>query len=373
MRSSLIKYDWILFGAMILLFMVGVAMLISASAGDTVISSRLVRQVISFLIALVLYFIISAFPYHSLRRYAIPLYAVALIALVMVGQLAPVIRGTTSRLVLFGVQIQPSEFVKVSIVLLLAWLFAKYRANYITLIISAALILIATALIATEPDIGEAALVLIAWGILITYIGFPWRTILIIALLGTITFAGAWHWLFADYQKSRLLTFIDPTSDPLGAGYNVTQSIVALGSGGLLGRGLGHGPQSQLKFLPERHTDFILASIGEELGFIGVLLVISLYIILLWRIITIAQSTKDPFGQYLGTLIFVLLLISFFVSAGMNMGLLPVTGIPLPLVSYGGSSLVATMILLGIVQSVKYYGHWLKKPPAEFNEFQPTP
>jgi rod shape determining protein RodA len=369
MNITIRKFDWILSGTLVLLFSIGIAMLFSASLGDPLVFSRLIRQVFSFAIALTIYFIISAFPYHSLKRYVIPIYIIGLIALMFVGQIAPVIRGTTSRAELFGIQVQPSEFMKIAIVIILAWLFAKYSINRATIIVSAVLVTLASTLIATEPDIGEAALIMLLWGAFIIYIGVPWRTIGFLSLIGILVFFGAWHWLFADYQKSRLTTFMDPTDDPLGAGYNITQSIVALGSGGFIGRGLGHGPQSQLKFLPERHTDFILASVGEELGFVGICLIVSLYTILLLRIIKIAQSTKDPFGQYLASSIFILLLISFFISAGMNMGLLPVTGIPLPLVSYGGSSLVGTMALLGIVQSVKHYSHWLRKPPTELTEF----
>ena len=140
---------------------------------------------------------------------------------------------------------------------------------------------------------------------------------------------------------------------------------MALGSGRIVGRGLGHGPQSQLEFLPERHTDFILSSIGEELGFIGVFLILLLYGILLWRILRIAQTTNDNFGRLLATGTFTILLISLTVSAGMNMGLIPVTGIPLPMLSYGGSSLLSTFVLLGLVQSVHVYSKWAQSPPME--------
>ena len=149
----------------------------------------------------------------------------------------------------------------------------------------------------------------------------------------------------------------------------MVQSIVALGSGRLFGRGLGHGPQSQLKFLPEQHTDFIFASIGEELGFVGVTVVIILYAILLWRILVIARTTQDLFGQLLCVGTFLVFLLSFVVAVGMNMGLLPVTGIPLPLVSYGGSNLLSTFVLLGIVQSVRVYSKWVQAPPGEISSF----
>ena len=216
-----------------------------------------------------------------------------------------------------------------------------------------------------EPDIGEAALIITLWVAMMIFIGTPWRYLFSFGFLGAIGFWAAWYWMFVDYQKARIITFIDPTSDPLGAGYNVMQSIVALGSGGLLGRGLGHGPQSQLKFLPEQHTDFILASIGEELGFIGIALVFFLYTILLWRILKIARITQDPFGQYLAVGAFIMLLTSFFVSPGMNMGLLPVTGIPLPMVSFGGSNMVSTFIMLAVIQSIHVHGKWVQKPPSE--------
>jgi len=144
--------------------------------------------------------------------------------------------------------------------------------------------------------------------------------------------------------------------------------MVALGSGGWLGRGLGHGPQSQLQFLPERHTDFFLASLGEELGLLGVAVVLSLYTIVLWRILRVARTTQDKFGRLLAVGVFGLLLVSLLVGGGMNMGILPVTGIPLPLLSYGGSNLVSTFMLLGIVQSVYAYSKWVQAPPVEISQ-----
>ncbi|MEX2054880.1 MAG: FtsW/RodA/SpoVE family cell cycle protein, partial [Candidatus Andersenbacteria bacterium] len=278
-----------------------------------------------------------------------------------------VIRGTASRLALFGVQVQPSEFMKVAMVVSLAWLFAHHaRLTWQVFAKSVVLIAIPVVLIMLEPDLGVAMLLLSLWGALLIFLGLQIKAMIALGLLSGASFFAAWHWLFADYQRSRILVFLDPTSDPLGAGYNVVQSIVALGSGRLFGRGLGHGPQSQLQFLPEQHTDFIFSSIGEELGFIGVLVVVVLYAVVLWRILIIARSTRDPFGQLLAVSTFLILLVSFVVSAGMNMGLLPVTGIPLPLVSYGGSNLVTTFVLLGIVESVRVYSKWVQAPPTEF-------
>ena len=210
-----------------------------------------------------------------------------------------------------------------------------------------------------------AVLILLLWLAMIIFVGTSWRVISVLGVLGLAGTISAWQWLLADFQQARIHTFLNPAADPLGAGYNVVQSIVALGSGSWFGKGLGHGPQSQLQFLPEQHTDFILASLGEELGFLGIVLIVVLYVILLWRIIRLARITRDPFGRNIAVGTYLILLISFFINAGMNMGLLPVTGIPLPLISYGGSSLVATLLLLGIVQSIHAHNEWVREPPSE--------
>ena len=360
------SYDWIIIGTALLLTCVGLAMLFSASSEDSLFSARFIRQISSVSVAFGIFIIVSAFPYHSLKHYVIPIYILGLGGLLIVSQVGRSVRGTVSRLELHGVQIQPSEFIKIALIIVLAWYFARKKVISLSAVLySAALVGLATTLVALEPDIGVAALIMTLWIVMMIFIGTPWRYILTLGFLGIIGFWAAWYWMFAEYQKARIATFINPTGDPLGAGYNITQSIVALGSGGLLGRGLGHGPQSQLKFLPEQHTDFILASIGEELGFIGIALVVSLYTILLWRILKIARNTRDPFGQYLAVGIFIMLLISFFVSTRMNMGLLPVTGIPLPLVSFGGSNMVSTFILLAIIQSIHVHGKWVQRPPSE--------
>lgn len=360
------SFDWVLTGTVVLLVLLGMTMVLSTTSDTVLISPRFIRQTVAFLIGLSVYGVVSLTPYHLWRPYAPLLYVIGLILLLAAAQLTPVIRGTTSRLeVVFGLQFQPSEFMKIPLVLMLAWYFHPRRAATPTILVSAGLVAIVAALVAREPDLGVAVLLMISWLGFIVYLGAPWRLLALLAAAGMLITVGTWQGLLADYQKQRVLTFLDPATDPLGAGYNITQSLVALGSGGLLGRGLGHGPQSQLKFLPEQHTDFIVASIGEELGFVGITLLISLYMLMLWRINHIARSTRDPFGQYLAALVFLLLLSSFGVNAGMNMGLLPITGLPLPLVSYGGSSLLATLVLLGLAQSVNVHNTWVRTPPVE--------
>lgn len=368
-KELLAGLDWVLIGAALLLVFFGLAMLFSSTTAEALTSSRFMRQLISLAIATGMAVIVVKVPYHSLARYAIPLYVVGLVGLLAVLLTAQIIRGTASRLTISGFQLQPSEFMKIGVVIMLAWLFSRVaavRSWHISL--SAVVVGIPAGLVLLEPDLGVAAMMFGLWVAVLIFVGVRWYILTGIGALGLLGMAAGWFYFFADYQKARLLVFINPTSDQLGAGYNIVQSIVAFGSGRLFGRGLGHGPQSQLQFLPERHTDFVLASIGEELGFFGVAVVVLLYAIILWRILRIARITQDPFGQLLAIGVFFLLAIGLTVSAGMNMGLLPVTGIPLPLVSYGGSNLVSTFVLLAIVESVYVYSKWVQEPPREFSQ-----
>lgn len=368
-REVIRSYDWVAAGATALLIMLGIVMLFSTTSDAALLSPLLFRQLFSLLVGSLVYVLLSLTPYHQLRRWALPVFGLGLAALVLVSQIGEVIRGTTSRLSVMGVQLQPSEFMKVALVLMVAWLFTQRRPRRLLLASSALLVGLAVTLVVLEPDVGMAALLLLFWGAFVFFWGISWRAVLALGLVGLLCSLAAWHWLLAEYQRARLVTFFDPTSDPLGASYNIVQSIIALGSGHVFGRGLGHGPQSQLKFLPEQHTDFILASLGEELGFVGIVLVVGLYSLLLWRILRVARVTRDRFGLYLAAGVYLLLLISFFLSAGVNMGLVPVTGLPLPLISYGGSNLVSTLALLAIVQSIHVHNKWVRTPPLELAHF----
>ncbi|MEK7499809.1 MAG: FtsW/RodA/SpoVE family cell cycle protein [Patescibacteria group bacterium] len=372
MRLKLLppEVDYVLIGAVLLLSGIGLAMLASAADVSATISPLFFRQATALFLGLIGMWFIAKIPYHSLRTVIPFLFAAGISVqffLVIVGR---TIRGTVSRLDFFGFQIQPSEFIKVMLLLVLALVLAKYKHVGIrALVVSGVLTALPVFLVLREPDFGMAALILSLWVGLLMVFGLSWKLFGTIVLIGAMLFAGAWQTLLLDYQKERILTFLHPTADPLRSGYNVNQSIIALGSGEILGRGLGHGPQSQLKFLPERHTDFILASVGEELGFIGVVLVVGLYSIVLVRIIMIARATRDPFGQLIASGVFLIFIIGFTVNAGMNMGILPVTGIPLPLVSYGGSNLLASCILLGLALSVKVHGTFSRHAPSELSNF----
>jgi rod shape determining protein RodA len=365
--EKLRAFDWVMTLSALMLAIIGLAMVFSLTSTDTnLFSPRFIKQSIFLGIALTAFVLASFFPYHSLRRYHLLIYIITVTGLLIASGAGRLIRGTTSRLEVLGLQLQPSEFVKIALVITLAWIFSQSslkpsRKFFLSIVFTGLVV----GLVFSEPDLGEASLIFLLWLSLIIFAGLPWRILFSIFIACLIFFIISWQWFLADYQKSRLVTFINPAHDPQGAGYNITQSIVAIGSGGLLGRGLGHGPQSQLQFLPERQTDFIFASTGEELGFFGLMLFVLLYSVMLWRAIKISIETRDIFGKYLVVGTFFLFLISFFVSAGMNTGLLPVTGIPLPLISYGGSNLVSSFILLGLAQSVHVNGKWLRQPPTE--------
>ena len=221
-----------------------------------------------------------------------------------------------------------------------------------TIIWSGLMVALYVGLLALEPEFGYSAVLMGAWLVLLFFQRIPrWQfALVILGFMAAMVFS--WFFVLEDYQKARVLTFLSPEQDQLGDGYNVTQSIVAVGSGQLFGRGLGLGPQSQLNFLPEQATDFIFAAIAEELGFVGAMLVIGAFSILFFRILAIIRRSRDMYTTYLLTGLLLLLFLQTFINIGMNLGLLPVTGIPLPFVSSGGSALLANFFILGILQSI---------------------
>lgn len=366
LRRMLPFIDWTLLASALLLACIGLAMLASAADIGGGVSPFLIRQAIALAIGAVVIGVTIKIPYHSWRSLALMMFGIGIGSQVVLLGAGRIIRGTVSRLDAFGFQLQPSEFIKVALVLALAWVVSKYRViSWRQLGATILLVALPMILVMQEPDLGMAVLMVLVWFGMMVVFGLPWRIVAVITCIGIVAFAATWQTVLLEYQKDRILTFLNPSKDPLKSGYNVTQSIIALGSGQLFGRGLGHGPQSQLKFLPERHTDFILASVGEELGFVGIALIAILYGVLLSRILSITRTTRDLFGQAIGVGAFLLLLIGFIVNAGMNMGMLPVTGIPLPFISYGGSNLITSCFLLGLVESIKIHSRFATSPPAE--------
>ena len=262
-------------------------------------------------------------------------------------------KGAQRWLDLGVIRFQPSEMVKLAVPLMIAWYLAEKRLppTWQRLGVAALMIIVPVLLIAKQPDLGTSLLVASA-GIFVLFLaGISWRLIGALMVTGAATAPIAWY-LMRDYQRQRVLTFLDPEKDPLGAGYHIIQSKIAIGSGGLYGKGWLNGTQSQLDFLPERHTDFIFAVLSEEFGLIGVLLLLGVYLFIIARGLYIATRAQDTFTRLLAGSLTLVFFVYLFVNTGMVTGLLPVVGVPLPLVSYGGTSLVTLMAGFGILMSI---------------------
>lgn len=314
------------------------------------------RQLVFSIVGLVIFFLVSAFNFKIWSDYFKVVYI--FISLLLIGVLffGSSVRGTTGWLNIFGQSLQPVELAKVALVIFLAKYFSVYGRkpqllkNIILTGLAAGFYIL---LVLWQPDFGSAMILFITWLGLILLLPIRRKTILTIFLIILTLAVGFWAFFMEDYQKERIMTFVNPQLDPLGSGYNVRQSMVAIGSGQLIGRGLALGSQSQLNFLPEQETDFIFAVIAEELGFVGAGLMLLLFFSLLCRIYMVSRKTVDGFGNLLALGFVIYLTCQIFINIGMNMGIAPVTGIPLPLVSYGGSSLISVLIALGIVNSIQ--------------------
>jgi rod shape determining protein RodA len=288
----------------------------------------------------------------SINRY---LYLGGILFLGAVLLLGDTIKGTRGWFNVFGFGIQPVEIIKIVLIIFLARLFstAAFKTRPLKyFIISGLSTLGLAALVLAQPDFGSALILIFIWIFMLIVAGFDKRYFIVIFLASALIFTSAWFFFFKDYQKERILTFLNPTYNSLNQGYNISQAIIAVGSGGLTGRGVGFGSQSQLKFLPEAHTDFIFAVIAEELGFMGIVLLLVFYGLFFFSGLTAIRKSKDDFAIFfiLGSL--GLIFIQMFINIGMNIGLMPVVGIALPFISYGGSSIIASFILIGIIQNI---------------------
>ena len=300
-------------------------------------------------------FIISFIDYNNLRSFSNYFYVFGVLSLVAVLIFGKEIRGTKAWFDFGGVSLQPVEFVKFILIIFLARYFSSKTLKLKPikhLILSGIGSLIFIILVLFQPDFGSALILFLLWALMIAISGFKVRYILIIGLIIAISFSGGWFFLFKDYQKDRILNFFNPSNDSLDTGYNIAQATIAVGAGGLTGRGVGFGSQSQLKFLPEAQNDFIFAVIAEELGLLGVFLVAIFFLVLFYRIIKAIKNAPNDFGIYflLGT--GVLIFIEMFINIGMNIGLLPVIGISLPFLSYGGSAILSSLMLIGVTESI---------------------
>jgi len=349
-RRTFRAFDYLLLSAFTLLLGLGVILVASASS-----AGHYQRQLVWAAAAVFLAIVVSSLDYRKLADRGYELWASAIVVLLGMLFFAPVTSGARSWIGLGGVGIQPSELAKVITILALARYFSERDPRPFGmrgLMIPGLLAAVPFVLIALQPDLGTASTFLpmlagIAWvaGIRLGTAGRLAGAAVCIAPLG--------YFLLKDYQRARLLTFWDPYVDPLGGGYQIIQSKIAVGSGGMLGKGLFSGSQSQLEFLPAQHTDLVFAVLGEEVGFVGVAAALTLYLLLLLRVLQTARLSRDRAGTYIATGVAAVLLYHLSVNVGMVIGFVPITGIPLPLLSYGGSSALATGIAVGLVISVR--------------------
>jgi rod shape determining protein RodA len=334
-----------------LLVALGLATLYSASMEAP---ARVTAQLVNLCVALVAMWLTAQLSPQALMRFAVPAYLFGLALLVAVALFGDVVNGARRWLHVGVTRIQPSEVMKLALPLMLAWYFHKHEATLRLrdFVVAAVLLALPVALIARQPDLGTAVLVAAVGFYVIFFAGIGWKVLVALGVAGAASLFPLWGMLH-DYQRRRILTLFDPTQDPLGAGYHTIQSTIAVGSGGVTGKGWLAGTQTHLEFIPERHTDFIFAVFSEEFGLIGNIVLLALYTALIARGLMIAANAATFFSRLLAASITLMFFTYAFVNMGMVAGVLPVVGVPLPFVSYGGTALATLFIGIGILMSVQ--------------------
>lgn len=341
---------WLLIGLLVLSG-VGLFTLYSASGQDM---EQMERQFIRLGFSFVVMFVLAQFPLGVYRFFSTYAYVGGLLMLIAVLLFGDMGKGAQRWLDLGFIRFQPSELMKLAVPMMVAWYISKFtlppRSAHI--ILGFALVVVPTILIAKQPDLGTSLLIASSGVFAIFLAGMSWRLISVVgALIGAFA-PVMWFFLMKDYQKQRVLTFLNPESDPLGSGYHIIQSKIAIGSGGVDGKGWLQGTQSQLEFLPERHTDFIFSVFSEEFGLTGVMCLMAIYLFIILRGLIISSRAQDAYAKLLGGSITLTFFVYVFVNMGMVSGLLPVVGVPLPLVSFGGTSMVTLMAGFGILMAI---------------------
>ena len=333
------------------LSMLGLAALFSATYENP---ARLLAQLANLGLALAAMWLVAQVSPQTMMRFAVPAYVAGLALLVAVALFGDVVNGARRWLHVGVTRFQPSEVMKLALPMMLAWYFHKHEASLKLrdFAVAALLLVVPVGLILRQPDLGTAALVGAVGFVAIFFAGISWRVLGVLGGIGVAAMPLAWGML-RDYQRQRILMLFDPTQDPLGAGYHIIQSTIAVGSGGPWGKGWLNGTQAHLEFIPERHTDFIFAVYSEEFGLIGNLILLVLYALLIARGLVIAANAATVFARLLAASIALMYFVYAFVNMGMVAGILPVVGVPLPFLSYGGTALLTLFIGTGILMSVQ--------------------
>ena len=366
------SFDWVLFGALFFISIAGILTMnsfLSVQAGVG-IGSLFGKQIIWLIISILALFLASFVDWRFLRRSGsiIVLFVGSCILLLALFVLGSVFKGAQSWFDLGAFAFQPVDFVKIVLVILLAKYFSRRHieiANIRHILVSGFYTFILFLLVFLQPDFGSAIIIFFVWLSMVLFSGISKKHLLAVFFSGVISFGGLWFFVFQDYQKARIISFVNPLTDLSGAGYNAYQSTIAVGSGEIFGKGVGLGSQSKLKFLPEYETDFIFAAFSEEWGFVGAIILFGLYGVVFWRIIDIAKKGATNFEVFYGLGLASVFLSHFVIHVGMNVGLLPVTGITMPFMSYGGSHLLAEFLGVGILLGQRSYSRAINKEDAK--------
>lgn len=355
-RRLFVHFDWLIFAVTISLSIIGIINIYSATLMDGSTTIYYEKQLIWFIIGFCFMMFITFINYIHLERLAYIIYFVSIIFLIITFFAGRTTAGATRWLNIGFISLQPSEFAKIALIIILSKYLNSVRIQHKgmslrDLLLPSLIAFIPFILILKQPDMGTAAITFLIFASIIIFAKVRMKTLIGIILVFLPLIPFTWHFL-KDYQKTRIMSFIDPSADPLGTGYHILQSKIAIGSGGFLGKGFTNGTQGQLRFLPEHHTDFIFSVLAEEWGFIGSFIVLSLqFVLVLWGL-NIAQNAKDKHGAFLAFGVSFMFLWHILVNICMVTGMLPVVGVPLPFISYGGSFLVTAMIGAGILMNV---------------------
>jgi len=358
------RFDWVLIGALIPLF---IWSLLTLKAVGMANDYFFTRQIIWIGVGFFVMFVMASINWRILANSGVilTLYGIILVFLGVLLLGGTQVKGAVSWFDFYIASFQPAEIVKLVLILIIAKYFSRRHidmARFRHILISGLYAFIPIALILLQPDLGSAAIIFSIWLGVTLVAGIRMRHMAILAIAGIVIAGAGWVFFLEPYQQARVTSFLNPAADPRGAGYNAIQSMIAVGSGQLLGKGVGYGSQSRLQFLPESHTDFIFAAFAEEWGFVGVLLLFIFLGIIIWRILAIGALSSSNFTKLFSVGVSIMIVVQITIHAGMNMGLLPVTGITFPFMSYGGSSLIMFFAALGILQNIytegRAYSHY---------------
>lgn len=367
--SRVFKIDWVLFFSILAINFLGLVTMMSFESSD----QYFMKQVLWMLFSIIVFFVLSNFDYRFLKktRVVVLIFIFSVLILLILSVVGHTAKGAQSWFNVGGISFQPSDPIKIAMIILLSKYFSRRHveiANIRHIFVSGFYAFVIFALVFLQPDFGSALIIFLIWFGMILVSGISKKHLLLVFILGSVVFSGLWAYTLKDYQKKRIVNFFHPLADIRGSGYNAYQATIAVGSGQLLGKGIGYGTQSKLQFLPEYKTDFIFAAFAEEWGFVGVSLLFIIFSIFIWRIIVNAYYGSTNFEMLFGLGLAIMFISHFIINVGMCLGLMPVTGINFPFMSYGGTNILSSFIGLAILMGMRKYRRDVHKDIIK-NEF----